>query len=57
MALCPYCDQKVGWFEKAHESCVNIYRQKALEAEQARINRQRQEDLAQFQREVKNEMM
>ena len=39
MALCPHCNQQVGWFEKAHEKCVQLYKQKALQTEQARLQR------------------
>jgi len=43
VALCPYCGRKVGWFEKAHEGCVREYKDKAAQAERARLHRQQQE--------------
>lgn len=44
MALCPYCDKELGWFEKAHGACVNLYKQKALEAERARLQTQQEQE-------------
>jgi hypothetical protein len=52
VALCPYCNQQVGWFEKAHEACVQLYKQKALQAEQARLQRQQEEERERLQRET-----
>jgi hypothetical protein len=52
VALCHYCGQKVGWLEKAHDSCVRQYQQKAVQAEQARIQRQQKETHERLSRET-----
>lgn len=43
MSICSYCGQKLGWFEKAHDTCVREYEQKAIAAERARSVRQQEE--------------